>query len=60
MNLRTEAIAQRLRTLLEFHQKLQMENVDAPRTYEVADKIRQLTFLLERANATPMSRTVVR
>ncbi len=47
MNLKTEAIVQRLTTLLEYHQKLVVENKDWKRMNQVARRIKHLTYFLE-------------
>ena len=59
MNLKTEAVTRRLRTLLEYHQKLQMENNDLFRMQEVANKIQQLTYILEKLNSSKLAQTIL-
>lgn len=58
MNLKIEALMRRLQTLLEFHQMLVMENRNFGRMQDVANKIAQLTFILEELNKNRKLQTI--
>lgn len=47
MSLKLQSIEQRLITLLAYHQKLVVENVDKPRMDRVARMIKRLLYLYE-------------
>lgn len=60
MNLTTEALWRRLRTLIDFHQKLVTENKDFVRMEQVARTISMLINRLESLNKTnKLAQTVI-
>lgn len=60
MTLEHEACFRKLQTLLAYHGKLVAENRDKGTMTRTEAEIRQVQAELERLNATPMSRTVIR
>lgn len=60
MTLEHEACFRRLQTLLKYHGRLVEQNRDKCTMTKVEKEIAEVQTELERLNATPMSKTVVR